>query len=82
MTSAEDKGLFDRIICLDIDETTLRSRLASRVGNDFGQSEQELALILEVHKTVTEAYRAKGAAIFDATRPLGEVVDSILAVVG
>jgi len=81
VTSAEDRGLFAQTICLDIDEATLRTRLASREGNDFGQSQHELARILEVHKTATENYRQKGAAVVDATRPLHEVVDAILALV-
>jgi dephospho-CoA kinase len=79
MTSAEDRGLFDQTIFLDIDERTLRTRLANRTGNDFGQVEQELARILAVHKTLREKYRDKGVAIVDASMPLGEVVDQIVA---
>ena len=67
VTSAEDRGLFALTICLDIDEATLRTRLASREGNDFGQSQHELTRILEVHKTANENYRQKGAAVVDAT---------------
>ena len=81
-TINENKGLFDQTICLDIDEATLRERIARRAqseDNDFGGSEHELKQILAFHKTATDKYRRQGAQIIDATQQLNKVVDDILS---
>jgi dephospho-CoA kinase len=80
-TVNENTGVFDQTICLDIDEATLRKRLAEREGNDFGQSEHELRRILGFYKTATEKYRSQGADIIDATQPVDKVIDDILRLV-
>ena len=71
--------LFYRVIYLTIDEQTLRDRLASRTSNDFGKAPEELEAILEWHKVAEGEYRRFGAVIVDATAPLPEVVDNVLA---
>lgn len=70
--------LFDRVIALVADERTIRQRLAARPGG-FGTAPEELADVLFWHAGFETAYRAHGAAIIDATRPLPEVVAEILA---
>jgi dephospho-CoA kinase len=77
-TIHENTGVFDQTICLDVDEATLRERLAKREDNDFGQSEHELRRILDFHKTATERHRSQGAIIINATQPLDKVVEDIL----
>ncbi len=70
--------LFDSIICLDIDESTLRHRIAARQDNDYGKNEHELRQILDWHKTATEDYKKLGATVVDASQPLEKVIDTIL----
>ncbi|MEI7522645.1 MAG: AAA family ATPase [Candidatus Saccharibacteria bacterium] len=80
-TINENTGVFDRTIRLDIDEATLRKRLAQRKENDFGQSEHELQRILDFHKAATDKYKNQDADIIDATQPLDKVIEDILRLV-
>ncbi|MEV4050495.1 AAA family ATPase [Amycolatopsis sp. NPDC049688] len=68
------RDLFDLVICLVIDEDTLRHRLRTRTSNSFGKHPEELAAALG-----DNAYRHPGATIVDGTRPLTEVAGAILA---
>ncbi|QKV72528.1 hypothetical protein [Amycolatopsis sp. Hca4] len=68
------RDLFDLVICLVIDEDTLRHRLRTRTSNSFGKHPEELAAALADNACVHP-----GAAIIDATRPLPEVADAVLA---
>ena len=71
--------LFDLVICLVIDDRTLIERLATRTTNTFGRHPEELAAALQ-HNPLEEAtYRRRGATIIDATLPLSEVTDLIVA---
>jgi hypothetical protein len=70
--------LFDKVLALVADLPTLRQRIAAR-ANDFGKSPGELAAIIGWHASYEAAYRGFGAVIIDAARPLGQVVDEILA---
>ena len=66
------------MIYLAIDNERLRRRLASRTTNAFGKAPNELGAILSWHDVGEDQYRGFGAEIVDATRPLHEVVDSVL----
>jgi hypothetical protein len=70
--------LFDKVIALVADEVTIRQRLAARPGG-FGTAPGELADVLLWHAGFETAYRAFGATIIDATMPLPDVVNEILA---
>lgn len=70
--------LFDKVLYLQIDETTLRSRLAGRGGNDFGKTEHELLLILERYREAQAGLKDLDAIMIDATGELDTVVSSIL----
>ena len=70
--------LFDKVIALVADERTIRQRLAARTDT-FGKAPGELADVLLWHAGFATAYRAFGATLIDATRPLPEVVDETLA---
>jgi shikimate kinase len=71
--------LFSLVVFLAVDEQTLRQRLATRTTNDFGKSPTELQTILGWHKVIEPEYRRFGAIVVDATLPLGQVVDQVLA---
>lgn len=72
-------GLFDLVICLVIDDRTLRDRLRDRTTNDFGKHPEELAAALKWNPGNEARYRRFGAVIIDATRPPAEVTNAILA---
>ncbi|GLY37217.1 hypothetical protein Amsp01_032410 [Amycolatopsis sp. NBRC 101858] len=75
----EVRHLFDVVICLVIDEDTLRERLASRTGNAFGKHPEELAAAVGANAGAEPAYRRLGAKIIDGRAPLPEVADAVLA---
>jgi hypothetical protein len=71
--------LFSKVLALVADVPTPRRRIDVRT-NEFGNAPEELAAILGWQASFEADYRRYGAVIIDATRPLGEVVDEILAV--
>jgi hypothetical protein len=83
--SAENEAdvldLFDLIVCLVIDEATLRHRLATRTTNTFGRHPEELAAALQWNPRMPALYGSFGATILDASRPLTEVVDGVVGAV-
>lgn len=70
---------FDEIVCLVIDDETLRHRLSARATNAFGKHPDELAIAVARNQAMKAEYRKKGARLVDATRPLDAVVRDILA---
>ena len=74
--------LFDRVICLVIDDRTLRQRLATRTTNRFGKAPVELEAILGWNQTTEATYRELGALVVNANQDLTAVVDEILAETG
>jgi broad-specificity NMP kinase len=75
--------LFDLVVCLTVDDDTLRDRLLTRTSNSFGKHPEELAAALEANADAEAAYRRLGATIVvDGRRPLAEVADAILAAAG
>lgn len=71
--------LFTAVVCLVVNDATLRRRLAARPGY-FGKAPDELASILEWNRTSEANYRRFGASIVDAGRPLDAVVEDVLRV--
>lgn len=67
--------LFDEVFVLELDEATLRARLAARPSDEYGVSPAEREVVLRAHRK--RADLPDGVAV-DATRPLAEVVDEIL----
>lgn len=76
---ADVRDLFDLMICLVVDNQTLRDRLRSRTSNAFGQHPEELAAALEDNDDVESSYRRLGATIIDGSWPLSQIADTILA---
>ena len=72
--------LFDHILFLDIDEATLRQRIAARVSsdNDFGQATHELELILKEFRKDKLKKNLPGVVTIDANLPVNEVMQQIL----
>lgn len=71
------RDVFQQIFALYVDDDTLKYRLSTRTNNDWGKQPHELAQTLRHHHHVYEQYRRYGTVI-DATRPLLEVVDTIV----
>ncbi len=71
--------LFSKVLALVADVPTIRRRIDAR-PDQFGRAPEELAAVLGWQASYEADYRRYGAIIIDATRPLGEVVDEILAV--
>jgi hypothetical protein len=72
--------LFDGVFILDTDLDTVNQRISERVAldpTDWGATPSERELIARLHRT-KEGIPGKGVTI-DATRPLHQVVDEILA---
>lgn len=66
---------FKMIFNLCIDDATMKKRLKDRTNNDFGKKAEEFNLMLELNR---KNEKPKNAIDIDATRPLEEVVDTIL----
>jgi dephospho-CoA kinase len=79
LNGEEMAGLFDMIINLSVDTETLKYRLASRTSNSFGKQSNQLKFILEQHKISEAKPKSEKVVNIDATQPLTDVVDSILA---
>ncbi|MFF3890307.1 hypothetical protein [Streptomyces sp. NPDC001914] len=75
---ASVRAFFDHIICLVIDEDTLRHRLATRTTNTFGQHPEELAAALKWNPRMRAIYESLDATIIDASKPVTEVVDNVI----
>jgi dephospho-CoA kinase len=73
---------FDIVICLVLDESTLRERLGTRTTNKFGKAPSELEAILSWNRTIEATYRELGAFVVNADQPLLAVVDQVLASIG
>ena len=71
--------LFHRVLCLAVDETTLRDRLTSRTTNHFGKHPEELLAALRWRLVVEDRYRNRGAVIIDATQSLDLLVAQVMA---
>ena len=71
--------LINKPFYLDVDEATLRERLATRTSNDFGKTEYELRNILEWHRNMAANARRFGIEKLDASRPVVEIADELLS---
>lgn len=73
------RDLFDLVVCVVVDNETLRDRLLTRTTNAFGKHPEELAAALGCNDGEESTYRRLGATIIDGRRPPAEVADAILA---
>ena len=73
---AQFLACFERVFVLQVDRETLIRRLEARPPDEWGGNREEKELVLRLHATQEDV--PEGTPI-DATRPLSEVVDRILA---
>jgi hypothetical protein len=73
---------FTQVVCLVIDDETLRDRLAKRTTNEFGKHPDQLEAAVKMNAVTEDQYRKLGATILDATQPLDVVIREILALAG
>ena len=72
-------GYFDKIICLTIGIATMKRRVATRKTSAFGKAPGELQAILGSYQAVLDKYANAGATMLDATPPLSDVANTIIA---
>ncbi len=75
----EVRELFDGVFALFVDDKTLKHRLLTRTSGDWGKQKHELTRTLDYHHIVYDKWKKLGAKNIDATKPVEEVVNSILA---
>ena len=65
---------FDLVVCLLVDDDTLRRRIETRTNNAFGQHPEELAAITSwSFRRMAAEYQQMGAAVLDGTRHPAEI---------
>lgn len=70
---------FGQMFLLEIDEATMLARLDARQPGEWGHSGDSLEYIRRLRPGYQERLRMAGAILIDATRPLDQVVNAILA---
>jgi len=73
---------FDRIVLLSAPASVLVERLATRDNNPYGSTPRTLSRVLEHIKTVEPLLRARADVEIDTSRPLDEVIEQVLQIVG
>ncbi|SEC60758.1 hypothetical protein SAMN04489844_2618 [Nocardioides exalbidus] len=68
--------VFDSVFVLEVDRATLVRRLDQRADDDWGSTPEQRELVLRLHAAGDDV--PPGTAI-DATAPLADVVDALLA---
>ncbi len=76
---ADVLAMADVVVCLVADAGTLRRRLATRQTNDFGKAPGEVEAVMSWMGVFEQRHEAIGAVMIDATRPLRQIVDEVLA---
>jgi dephospho-CoA kinase len=71
---------FDAVVLLSAPASVILSRIANRTTNDFGKTRVERAQILSDLESTEPRLRATCTHEIDATRPVGDVVDALIAI--
>ena len=71
-------GRFDHIVLLTAPTRLMIERLASRTNNPYGKRPEELARVIELKRTVEPLLRRSADVEIDTSRPLDEVVETLL----
>lgn len=72
--------LYDQVILLNIDENTQKERIVRRASSNYGKEPKQLSAAQKWRPVQIEKYRDAGAKEIDATLPLQEVVNKVLAI--
>jgi dephospho-CoA kinase len=75
------RDLFDVIVCLIVDDDTLRDRLLNRTNNAFGQNPEELNAAMDWNPRMQSMYSRLGAVFVDATQSIDRVAEAIVRAV-
>ncbi len=73
-------GRFDAVVLLSAPADVILGRIATRATNDFGKSPGERAQILADLESTEPRLRATCTHEIDATRPLDDVVESLISI--
>lgn len=73
---------FDHIVLLSTPADVIVERLATRTNNSFGKAADELDRVLGYHQTVEPMLRSVATHEIVTARPLSDVVDEIVQLVG
>jgi shikimate kinase len=73
-------GRFDAVVLLSAPAEVILDRIARRTTNDFGKTSAEREMILDDLAEVEPLLRAGCSHELDASRPLAEVVDDLIAI--
>jgi dephospho-CoA kinase len=71
---------FDAVVLLSAPADVILERVASRTTNDYGKTPVERAMILADLATIEPLLRESCTDELDASRPLDEVVDDLIAI--
>jgi shikimate kinase len=75
---AEVRAKCQKVIWLKTDEETIRKRVQNPRDHDYGTKPHELTAAIEGNKQKEAEYRELGAIMVDATKPIENVVTTIL----
>jgi len=73
---------FDAVVLLSAPAEVILDRIERRTTNDYGKTAAERALVLDHLASVEPQLRATCTHELDASRPLEEVVDGLVAIAG
>ena len=73
---------FNAVVLLSAPAEVILDRIENRTTNDYGKTSGERALVLHHLATVEPRLRATCTHEVDASRPLEEVVDALIAIAG
>jgi dephospho-CoA kinase len=71
---------FDAVVLLSAPTDVIVRRLRTRTTNDFGKSAEERAKILRDTAEFEPALRSGATHELDATRPVDEIIESLIAI--
>lgn len=72
---------FEKIFILNVDDETMKYRLKNRTNNNFGKDPQVLARQIANNSGVKSYSEKRGRIVIDATNPLSDAVDQIIAII-
>ena len=73
---------FDHVVLLTAPAPVIVERLATRTNNPYGKRPEEVARVLDLLQTIEPLLRRGAGHVIDTTAPLGQVVETVLRLVG
>ncbi len=71
--------LFSGVFALYVSDQTIKDRLSRRTEREWGAQPHELLQTLERHQSIYEMWRNQGANIIDASKPIDQLADELIA---